>query len=289
MSSFKPTHRIHKLSQNPIFPEEIAETAEKMNDHHLLSLLNKTQASNTAEVAFVVCISLYPETLLTMYENLKRNLQQTFQLFVVDDCQNSNDTTNLFLLCELIHVVYIRNPMNKHILPVKRHMAALTVGLQHVYPSKFKYIGSLDSDVFLLEKLDLDWIFEIYDAIATRKCDDGETDYMWGGFAIWTSKKFNLDKLRWDMAAESGEVTKNYINPEKILWLDTMGANSFLTFLPKSIQLYCKQFNQYESELGFMNDKPLYIHLKNVSNWEKRTSIHHKEQIVCFLRAIDLI
>jgi hypothetical protein len=231
-------------------------TIEKLSETAVKMAAIKTKANLDADVALVVCFRSYPETLLSMFTNLKHFLKQSFQLFVIDDCSNENDQHNLLTLCGVHNLVYIKKDPT--------YPSPLLYGFRHIDAKKYNYVGTIASDLFLLGPIDLDEI----NVLAAQTTDE----LIHSDFAIWRSS-VGFDKRRWPLHPV-----------EDTEWIQRIEKSSdFNTFLPRQLQNYYAYFKEQNPVVGLLNYNPVYIKYHN----EEKNIVLHRQGMVIFLRAID--
>lgn len=247
------------------------------------------------DAAFVTTICSSPLFVEYQYKSLKHFLTQTFDLYVVDDCDNINETNKIKSICESYNLIYIKCP--KHDIDKRkggdRHMTGLNAGLKRI-PEKYTYIGILDGDMFLVKNFDLSKSLSGIDIIAHMSGSGGVT-YFWPGIIFWKIT-VKLHKFHWDgcmgtngLRTDTGGTTYKFIlnNPQlKIKKISSTNVNlSLIKDIPEELNNFVKQdlidAEKHKTrswcDAMIINNEFVFFHFRDVSNWQN----NNKSYINC--------
>src|SRR3989344_6078671 len=133
------------------------------------------------DVALITTIYTTPLFIEYQYKLLNKFLKQTFDLYVVDDCDDKNESNEVKNICEKYNLIYKKCP--SHPIDKRnggdRHMNGLNSGLK-IITENYEFVGILDGDMFLIDILDMNKIFDNYDIVSHMSGSGGVT-YFWPG------------------------------------------------------------------------------------------------------------
>lgn len=245
--------------------------------------------------AFVTTICNTPIFIEYQYKTLKKFLKQSFDLYVVDDCNRIEETRQLIDICNKYQLIYIKcpeHPSNRR-NGGDRHMNGLNAGLKSI-PERYKYIGILDGDMFLIKYLNLDIVLEQYDVISHMSGNGGVT-YFWPGIVIWKAETTKLHQYYWDGcygitgSTDTGGTTYKFIlaNPHlKINCIGSTNVNFDMNNLPESVKKFLiddiKNNPRPCVDLMYLNNEFTFFHYRAISNWMNINKKHIDEKLIRF-------
>lgn len=248
---------------------------------------------------------------------MREFLKQTFDYCVVDDSKDEKTSADIQHICEREGYEYLRSPPHTpdRDQPSTRHADTLMYGWKNMKREKnYKYIGTLDSDFFLVTPLDLDEIL-VEKNILTVKHTREHIRYFWPGCCIWRTDAHSLEDFHWDICidggirADTGGTTYYYWrdNEERVKTLELL-EYQFLhiprdqwgalldRYLPVPIRDFCVQDIYIADNCGVSWWSDIYadpegrfafFHLRDVSNWQGVRGDYLRGKILRFCATLE--
>jgi hypothetical protein len=171
----------------------------------------------------------------------------------------------------------------------------------------YKYIGTIDSDFFLVTPLDLDTVLAEKDILCVKHTRE-HIYYFWPGCCIWRTDKHQLEDFQWDICidqgirADTGGTTYYYWrdHPVKSLELEEYQLvhiprerwESILTRLPAPILEFCVADIAVADGCGvrwwsdvYAVPEFVFFHLRDVSNWQGVNGAYLQSKCERFIEA----
>lgn len=252
-----------------------------------------------ADLKLVVCVCVHPELILWQLASLRRFLKQSFDYCVVDDSKEESVSATIRDVCLSQGVEYLRSPPHEphRDQPSTRHADTLMYGFKTMERrvEGYKYVGTLDSDFFLISPLDLDEVLR-EENILTVKHTREHIRYFWPGCCIWKCDTHALEDFHWDICvdggvrADTGGTTYYYwrdrgdaVKPLELLeyqflhiprdqWLPLLQ-----NYLPAPLLNFCLYDIILADRCGVSwwsdiyadpQNRFVFFHLRDVSNWQ---------------------
>jgi hypothetical protein len=249
--------------------------------------------------------------------SLSRFLKQSFDYCVVDDSKDESTSEEIKKLCNSKGYEYLRCPPHAidRQAPSARHADALMHGW--IYMSRntnYKYIGTLDNDIFLVSPLDLDEVLEDKNIIMVKHTRE-HIQYFWPGCCIWRCDTHTLDNFLWDISVDqgvrtdTGGTTYTYWkeNMEKMKEIQLL-EYQFLhisqekwpeliqKYLPPPIRDFCIKDIHIAKTCGIKwwsdiyadpDGRFVFFHLRDVSNWQGIHELYLRNKVLDFCVALQ--
>jgi hypothetical protein len=270
-----------------------------------------------ADCKLVICVCTHPELILYQVASLRRFLKQSFDYCVVDDSKTEEISQAIQYICQKEGYEYLRSPPHApgRDQPSTRHADTLRYGWAHMARGDYTYIGTLDSDFFLVSPLDLEEVLREQN-ILTVKHTREHIRYFWPGCCIWRSSAHPaLLDFHWDICidegvrADTGGTTYYYWrdNAETVKTLELL-EYQFLhipqdqwihlldTYLPTTLRDFCVQdiYIAHASGVQWWSDiyadperRFVFFHLRDVSNWQGVAQEYLRGKVARFCAALQ--
>lgn len=251
-----------------------------------------------ATCKLVVCVCVCPEFINLQVASLRKFMKQPFDYCVVDDSKEESISLQIKKVCEENGYEYLRSPPHEpsRLDASTRHADTLLYGWKNMKRDKpYAYIGTLDSDFFLISPLDLDTVLQEKNILCVKHTRQ-HIYYFWPGCCIWRTDVHTLEDFHWDICidneirGDTGGTTYYYWkeNLEKTKSLELL-EYQFLhipyeqwptllnKYLPPSILNFCAMDIQiaYHSGVNWWSDiyadpenRFVFFHFRDVSNWQ---------------------
>jgi hypothetical protein len=179
------------------------------------------------------------------YYTLQKYFQGNYEFIVFNDAKDFPDFTNgnditikqqIIDICKQLNIqcINIPNEHHKYILYSSTRVSdAMNYILEYQKENPDKYL-LLDSDMFLVDYLDINKYSNYACAILLQRRFDGQLNYFWNGIYYFDFHKMkNVELLNWDICngSDTGGMTKEWLkiqlgetptpNTDDIRWADT--------------------------------------------------------------------
>jgi len=218
------------------------------------------------------------------YLTLKKYLKNDFEFIIFNDAKDFPDYTNggditlknkIIEKCKELNIKCININNNHHRYNLSgsiRHTEALNLIVQYQLANPDKYL-ILDSDMFLIDYLDINKYSNYKSAIVLQKRLNNKINYLWSGLSYFDMEKINnFELLDWSITeySDSGGLTEK--------WLKTQ--------LNKREELPLTEELRWNKEINY-NTKNIYLikHLWSLT-WdvtELPENLKKNEKLVSFL------
>jgi len=218
------------------------------------------------------------------YLTLKKYLKNDFEFIIFNDAKDFPDYTNggditlknkIIEKCKELNIKCININNNHHRYNLSgsiRHTEALNLIVQYQLANPDKYL-ILDSDMFLIDYLDINKYSNYKSAIVLQKRLNNKINYLWSGLSYFDMEKINnFELLDWSITeySDSGGLTEK--------WLKTQ--------LNKGEELPLTEELRWNKEINY-NTKNIYLikHLWSLT-WdvtELPENLKKNEKLVSFL------
>lgn len=244
---------------------------------------------------FVICVCVQPDFISLQTACFKRFLKQSFDICIVDDSRTEELSQQIKEATLAAGHEYLRCPPHA---PGRgdsstRHADTLMFGWKNMRRGAYTYIGTLDSDFFLVSPLDLDTALkkEEKDILCVKHTRE-HIYYFWPGCCIWRTDTHNLEDFHWDICidqgfrADTGGTTYYYwrdhpatksleLEEYQLVHIPRENWPPILNRLPPPILNFCLQDIPVADGCGvkwwsdvYAGPDFVFFHLRDVSNWQ---------------------
>lgn len=266
----------------------------------------------------IVCVYNQPDFIRLQYKSLSKFLQQSFTMCVCDDSLDKEISNEIKKVCEINNIEYLRAPYNHSGDPSSRHSAALNYALNNTDKNGFKFFGLLDSDLFLLSKLDIEKLLS-HSEIATRTQHNSGLCYFSPMLCIWKAET-KLQDFTWEFipGGDTGSSTHNFhkehpefkvnnfsqgrikrsIEDDVEKAMIIFGDERELLFskIPQEISDFCRNDIEYANNKNiqymtefFTLEDIVFFHFVSISNWRNIEETYFNNKIITFTKAIETL
>ena len=272
-----------------------------------------------AECKFVICVCVQPEFIRLQAEAFRKFLKQSFDFCIVDDSRTPELSQQIRAVCEAEGHEYLRSPPHApHRTDSScRHADTLLHGWRNMRKvnsvgEKYKYIGTIDSDIFPVTPLDLAVVLAVEDLICVRLSAQ-HIYYFWPGLCIWRTDKHNLEEYEWDICidngvrADTGGTTYYYwrdkpvkpleVSMHQFKHLPRSSWPPLLMLLPQPILHFCIEDIQIADRCGVdwwsdvfvdPHSRFVFFHVRDISNWQGINGMYLESKCRRFIEACRL-
>lgn len=262
----------------------------------------------------VICVCVQPDFIWLQTACFKRFLKQPVDICIVDDSRTEELSKKIKEVAEACGHEYLRSPPHE---PGRgdsstRHADTLLYGWRNMRRANYKYIGTIDSDFFLVTPLDLDDVLAEKDILCVKHTRE-HIYYFWPGCCIWRTDTHQLEDFHWDICidqgirADTGGTTYYYwrdhpatkpleLEEYQLVHIPRDQWSPILNRLPPPILAFCVADIAVADGCGvrwwsdvYAAPNFVFFHLRDVSNWQGVNGLYLQHKCDTFIDACMML
>lgn len=240
---------------------------------------------------FVVCVTQFPDITSLQINLFQKFSKQPIEFVILDDSKTEEERKLFRQVADVYHCEYFQHPWSRKVTedPSRRHGQGIRHALYNMKRNASFY-GIIDSDILLLNAINFENVF-VDSNILMHEQLRGPVRYPWPGLCIW-KEELHLENASWDpivygkFNTDSGGGTfyhlqsvKDIIKEKQLFSYDSMSAEEqvFKKLEPSEkgtqfalfVKQLSKEFNKKFWIDVFTVDESIFLHLRDISNWQK--------------------
>jgi hypothetical protein len=258
---------------------------------------------------FVLCVVQFPEITRLQIDLFRKFSKQSVSFVILDDSKSEQERDLFKEVAKDYQCEYFQHPWNRSLTedPSRRHGEGIRYAMYHMQRNA-SYYGIIDSDILLLNTIDFEQVFQASNILMHEQIR-GPVRYPWPGLCIW-KEELHLENASWDpikygkFNTDSGGGTfyhlqsiKDLIKEKQLFSYDSMSAEEQV-FSKLQSSTKGTQFASYVKELSkeynktfwidvFTVDESIFLHLRDISNWQKAKEDFVQKKIQYVLKLFE--